>query len=396
MRVAIVGAGIGGLASALALSGAGHAITIYERRTGFGETGAGIQLSPNATRILADLGLGGALARTACEPGRVRIRSLRSGRDIGTVALGAAMRERFGAPFLSIARADLHTALLDAVRSRPDIRIRVGRSLVSLSGEAEAVTLALVQESGAAETASADLAIGADGVWSRVRAGIGDDRRPLYGGYAAYRATLPIEALPAGAIRDEVGLWLGPARHLVHYPVAGGRFLNVVALAPRGEASEGWSRDEAPERVLALFHGRDPDAVRILAAARRWSAWSLYGLPARALARGRVALVGDAGHPVLPYLAQGGSLAIEDAAHLASCIAGRDAAGVPASLLRYGRERIGRVRKVQTQSRRNGFAYHAAGPVAVVRDLVLRRLGPAGMTERYAWLYGWRVPDGRA
>ncbi|WP_375459743.1 FAD-dependent monooxygenase [uncultured Enterovirga sp.] len=391
MRIAIAGAGIGGLTSALALAGSGHSITVHERRTGFGETGAGIQLSPNATRILLDLGLGPALNRAACEPGRVLVRSLRNGREIGSVALGPAMRERFGAPFLLIARADLHTALLDAVRSRPDIRLRIGRSLVSLENGAETVQLALASESGAQETAEADLVVGADGLWSQMRAGIGDARQPRYGGYAAYRTTLPIEVLPEGSLREEVGLWLGPARHIVHYPIAGGKLLNVVALARRPEPIEGWSRDEEPARLLELFAGRHRDVNRLLGAATRWSAWSLYELPVRELALGRVALVGDAAHPVLPYLAQGGSLAIEDSAHLAARL-GQNAANVPAALARYGRERIGRVRKVQSQARRNGFAYHAGGPVAFARDLVMRRLGPFGMTERYAWLYDWRVP----
>ncbi|MDB5592786.1 FAD-dependent oxidoreductase [Enterovirga sp.] len=389
MRVAIVGAGIGGLATALALAGRGHEITVYERRTGFGELGAGIQLSPNATHVLAGFGLGPALARMATEPERVRIRSLRSGREIGEVALGAAARERFGAPFLAVARAHLHTALLDAVRGRPEIRLRVGRSLVRIDEREAEADLAFETESGGRESATADLAVGADGLWSRARSAIGDERQPRHAGFAAYRASVPTAELPDSFRAAEVGLWLGPARHLVHYPVAGGRSLNVVALAPRADPLEGWSREETPDHVLQLFAGRGP--TEVLKAARAWSAWSLYELPTRRIAGARVALVGDAAHPVLPYLAQGGSLAVEDAAHLAALLAG-SRPDVPAALLRYGRERLDRVRRIQAAAQRNGRAYHAGWPTSLARDLVMRRLGPAGMLARYGWVYGWRLP----
>ncbi len=393
MRVAVAGAGIAGLASSLTLADAGHEVTLYERRTGFGETGAGIQLSPNATRVLFARGLGTALTRVGCEPERIVTRSLTSGRTIGAVALGPWMRNRFGAPFIAVARSDLHTALLDAVRSRPNVRVRIGRGVVALAETPLGIDVT-TEASGGRETATADLLVGADGLWSSVRTLIGDARRPSYSGHAAYRATVPSAGLPAAFGRNETGLWLGPGRHVVHYPITSGRLVNIVVVARRRDPIAGWSGVEEGNRVLAALADASSELRELASGATAWAAWSLYDLPARFLSKGRVALVGDAAHPVLPYLAQGGSLAIEDVAQLAAYL-GTEPDTVPEALGRYRRERYRRVRKVQATARRNGALYHASAPLAFARDLVMRRLGPAGMSERFAWLYGWRV-EGRS
>lgn len=393
MRIIVAGAGIGGLTSALALAAEGHEVTLYERRTGFSETGAGIQLSPNATQVLARLGVLNALRRVACAPERVAIRDLRSGREIGSVALGPKLVDRFGAPFLAAARADLHTCLLDAVRSRPGIRIRVGRGLIGLAELASAVEVTTETASAGRKTDTADLLVGADGLWSATRGLLGDRRAPIYTGDAAYRAVLPLSAVPEEFARSETGLWLGPGRHVVHYPIAAGRLLNVVAVSRRSDPVLGWSRDEDPQAVRAIFDDAAGALRKLIAAPEAWSGWSLYELPIRSLAHGRVALVGDAAHPVLPYLAQGGSLAIEDAAHLAARL-GRDPATVPEALRRLSRERYARIRRVQRESRRNRLAYHAKFPVSAARNAMMRRLGPEGAARRLDWLYGWRAPGG--
>jgi salicylate hydroxylase len=392
LRVTIVGAGIGGLTAALALAGQGHDVLVVERRTGFGELGAGIQLSPNASRVLIDLGLGGSLNRIGAEPRCVIMRAMASGRELAAVPLGPGMRERYGAPYFVTARSDLHTALLDAVRGRGNIRLLVGRNLVSASSRSDSAEIVVETETGAQETLSGDLVVGADGLRSKTRSALGDARPLAYRGFVASRAVVPAEALPPGLAAAETGLWLGRGRHVVHYGIGGGRHLNVVVIEPRTESRPGWSEPEPRDALLARFAKAAPALRALLAVPESWLAWSLFDLPAGQMASGRIALLGDAAHPVLPFLAQGGALAIEDAAELAARLGPET--NIPAALAAYSRARLARVRHVQAEARRSGRIYHLGGPAALARDLVLRRTVPARLTERYGWLYEWRVSRG--
>ncbi|CAH1676972.1 Salicylate hydroxylase [Hyphomicrobiales bacterium] len=383
----IAGAGIGGLTMALSLARRGIAATVVEKRTGFGETGAGLQITSNSGRVLDGLDLTLPLKRVSVSSHGLMIRRWRDGSQVLEMP---SSPEQMPTPFRMLKRNDLHTVLLDAARAMPNIRLMVGRSVDEGSQNADGVTIGLTARDGVGGTLSALGLIGADGLWSRVRDLSGDASPPVFTGYEAWRAVVPARA----ADKPRVTLHLGPGRHAVHYPVAGGKEINIVIVRQAKEAREGWSREGDGKIVAGHLSDASPALRELAGAARDWQVWSLFDRKPAAMARGRIALMGDAAHPILPFLAQGASLAIEDAAVLARLLTealGREGeAGVPAAFAAYAKARAQRVARVQEESRGNGRNYHMNWPLSIARDFALKRLGPEGLRNRYGWLYDWR------
>lgn len=392
-RVLIAGGGIGGLATALALAKRGIASSVLERRLLFGEDGAGIQIGPNGTRILADLGAADALRPRVTAPDALRILCSATGRQLGAFPLGRWIALRHGAPYWVAHRRDLHTALLAAAEREPLIRIRMGFQTTVVRDAADGVTARSVEGDEARGTAL----VAADGAWSGLRVSAFGGGPPRYTGKAAVRAVLPIEEVPEELHRTEVHLWLGPDVHVVHYPVSAGHAVALVAVFEDPGTAEDWSAPCDPAWVAARTGGFAPLLRDLLAKPDRWRRWSLMGLGVRPdVARGRMALLGDAAHPILPFLAQGGVMALEDAVVVADALAAHPAD--PARALKaYARARARRVRRVAHASRMNGRIYHLSGALAAARDLMLARMPPERFMRRFDWLYGWTAPksDGR-
>ena len=384
-RVLIAGGGIGGLAAAIALARRGIESEVLERSRFSEETGAGIQLGPNATRALAALGVLEAIDARAFKPEAIAIYDGLTGRKLTSLPLGKSVEERYGAPYLTCTAPTCMPGCAPPPRASP--RSRCGRASRSAAVDTQGADIAVRGIDGSEANGAA--LIGADGLWSTVRPLIAPAASLRFTGATAWRTLLPRAELPAPFDASEVGLWLGPRAHLVHYPVRGGADLNVVAVTEGGAALQGWNQTGSAETLLAGFTGWTKDSKSLLERAAAWRSWSLYRLTGlRRFSEGRIALLGDAAHPVLPYLAQGAALAIEDAVTLARDdrgLARRPGAGLsPLRGAAAGRAPP----RVQRLSRRFGRIYHFGGLLRLARNLVLERRSGAAALADLDWLYG--------
>jgi len=387
----IAGGGVGALSAALVVRRAGWSVQLFEQAQAFSEVGAGLQLGPNATRLLQAWGLGSALEAVAAFPDAVVARRISDGRELGRLPLGAQAVQRYGAPYATLHRRDLHGLLLEGLQELEGVELQLGCKVLAFEESAERVSL--IGERGC--LAEGHGLIGADGLWSRVREFLLQDQRAQPTGHLAYRALIPRADLPRLFQSNVVTVWLGPHQHAVTYPIRGGDALNLVLIV-RGQSPpflQTWDDvvlvDEARRAVWQSCSALQ-DCV---AAAPAWGRWSLCDRPPvdspSEMARGRVALLGDAAHPMRPFLAQGAAMSIEDAAELGRVLKDLRSPGtdLPSALSVYAQQRWQRVAQVQARSRRNGKIFHAVGPIRRARDLALRFAGSRLMD--LPWLYGY-------
>ncbi|MFG1264282.1 FAD-dependent monooxygenase [Xanthobacter aminoxidans] len=374
----VVGAGIGGLACAIALRRAGLTVQVVEQARKLREVGAGLQLTPNATRIIREFGLLPRLEQVAVTPRSLDVRSGASGATITRAHYGPAAA-RYGAPFLVVHRADLQNLLAEAAQAE-GVLIALGSELTAVEPAFGGVR-AVVKQGENLIAHGADILVGADGVRSAVRAHLGVARPPVFAQRLAYRATIPVPARHPPDVR----LYMGRDAHLVVYPVKGGATLNLVAIVKHTEPVARWSAPGDGAAVHAAFADWAPEVRELLKAAPHFLCWGLYDIdPLPRWSTGRVTLLGDAAHAMLPFLAQGAAQGIEDAAALARALQTETDAAT--ALKAYEAERLGRTARIQSEARRNGMVYHLSGAPRLARDLVLRRQG-AALLDRYGWIY---------
>ncbi|MEI8357722.1 MAG: FAD-dependent monooxygenase [Deltaproteobacteria bacterium] len=363
----VAGGGIGGLAAALCLAQQGFDVHVFEQVAAFSEVGAGIQLSPNCTRVLHDLGLESALLRHAFVPEGVEMRDWKSGRVLFRNPLGETALRTFGFPVYHVHRADLIAVLVEAARAEPRITLDADARVTSVAQVADSVT---VQAGGVRHGGA--LLVGADGIHSATRAAMFGADAPTFTGCIAWRGLVPADRLPTGLVRPMATAWWGPGKHFVHYYLRRGELVNCVCIVEKdGWEIESWTERGEPGELKRDFAGWHDDLQRLLEAMDPDSCfkWALFDRPPMPRwSDRRVTLLGDACHPTLPFLAQGAAMAIEDGAVLARCLA--RGADVPTSLARYESLRHDRTASIQAGSRRNKTLFHLSGARARIRNLV--------------------------
>ena len=392
----ISGGGIGGLAAALAITRAGWGVQLLEKADVFSEVGAGVQLGPNVVKLLQAWGQGSVLKAVAAFPEELQVRSAISGEQLGRLRLGSSMSARYGACYATIHRADLHGLLLDAI-GQTSTNLHLACPLLGFADHVDGVTV----QTACRGDLEADVLVGADGLWSVVRQQLLGDGPPRASGHLAYRALVPQASLPEKHRSRDVTVWLGPRMHVVHYPVRRGELLNIVAVVHGDIAADeiaSWDHSANGADLDAALQGAHASLRDLVRAVAHWRLWPLRDRPplqaANQQARGRIALLGDAAHPMRPYLAQGAGMAIEDAFELGrqmqlkihAANTGSSAFDVPLALQRYASQRWQRNARVQARAQRNGEVFHADGLMRLARDASIKLMGEKLLDM--PWLYG--------
>jgi len=395
-QIVIAGAGIAGLTAALAFVERGYPVKLFEQAKQLEAAGAGLQLSPNATRILRRLGVLERLLPNAIRPEAVVLKDARSLRELAAVPLGEAGEKRWGAPYLVAHRADLQAALMATAADRPDIELVTGARVAGIAVDPQRVT-ATVEIDGKATEVAGGLLVGADGVWSSVRAGLARSAgfaASRFSGELAWRATIPAESAAGQAFAQigatgSVTTFLHPGFHMVAYPVSKGSAFNLAAFTKGERIAESWSGHADPAILSGAMRGTAAALSSLVALAGPWTAFPIHTVAQRrwTMPEG-IALIGDAAHAMTPFAAQGAAMGIEDASMLANLIP--DFPGDPKqSLTVWENLRRTRVERVLKRGALNRLAWHAWGPVAIARNLVLATRPAEKLAADLDWLYGW-------
>lgn len=380
--IIIAGGGIGGCACALALAQKGFASIVLEQASEFGEIGAGIQLGPNVHKMFIRLGIDEAIKDIAFYPDNLIMNDGLTGELITRVDLGDKFKERFGASYGVIHRADLHDTIMDACRASDLITLTTDTKVVDYDESPDGV---LVKTEGGDEYDGAAL-IAADGLWSKIRPKIVGDGEPRVSGHIAYRAVLPIDQVPEPVLNNDVVLWAGPKTHLVHYKLRRGELFNIVAVFHSDKYEEGWDAFGDPKELEERFKNARPEVHMLLDKIESWRMWVLCDRePVKIWSKGKVTLLGDSAHPMLQYLAAGAGMAIEDSVVLAGLLDKNDG-DFENSFIKYQETRYLRTGRVQTTARIYGDIYHAAGVVGELRTMMLSGSDPQNY-DGVAWIY---------
>lgn len=382
LKVLLAGGGIGGITAALCLAKKGYEVAVFEQAAEFADIGAGIQLSPNCTRVLHDLGLEDALRATAFLPQGTQFRNWRSGDVITQSALGDAVVERYGMPYYHIHRGDLLRVLVEAAQQISNITLHTNAQVLRFKQDDHSAGVSLRDKA-----YEGDVLVGADGIHSVIRAGLWGEDAPRFTGNVAWRALVPVARLAEGLVRPMSTVWWGPGKHFVHYYVRGGDLVNCVCVVEKdGWEVESWIEPGDYDELKTDFAGWHDDIQQLIDNADKNSLfkWALYDrAPMSRWSMGRVTLLGDACHPTLPFMAQGAAMAIEDSAVLAGCLANGE--GVEVSLSRYEDLRRARTAGIQNGSRRNAKVFHLSGMKAWLRNRAARSSGNRTMQALFSY-----------
>ncbi len=380
----VAGGGIGGLAAALGLARQGAPVRLFEQAPAFEEVGAGLQMSPNGVSALRALGAWEAVEPSCVIPSEIHMRDGRSGALLQRIRLGKTFENRFGAPYRVCHRADLMGGLLAAARANGSIELNTGRKVEAVENMDASARLGFADGAPALGRA----VIAADGIRSTLRTSIAGAVAPLPRNVTLYRGLIPLEKVPPDIEADCVTLWLCPGGHVVHYPVSNWRNFNIVAAADGGPGDGGWQSPAGSGEVAGRFSGLWEELDNLLNVPASWLRWPGMDLPSLPRwSSGSLALLGDAAHATLPFLAQGAVMALEDAAALARQTARPQPAAE--AFLAYERQRRPRTARIQDQSRQMGRIYHASGALALARNLTLNLASPSFALTRLEWIYRW-------